>query len=134
MSSTLSKIEKTRTIAIHNLYMLWKEIQSTKLAIKEGRLWEYVGNRTRIHPKLWDSFIHLAENEHLFENKNARFKNKGMFFSSFPDNRRPEVFLVLDKIKNFLNKSISLFYIRKLIGLTKNNLEKKEVKNKKKLF
>ena len=39
-----------------------------------------------------------------------------------------------NKIKNFLNKSISLFYIRKLIGLTKNNLEKKEVKNKKKLF
>ena len=28
-----------------------------------------------------------------------------MFFSSFPDNRRPEVFLVLDKIKNFLMKN-----------------------------
>ena len=39
-----------------------------------------------------------------------------------------------NKIKNFLNKSISLFYIRKFIGLTKNNLEKKEVKNKNKLF
>ena len=39
-----------------------------------------------------------------------------------------------NKIKNFLNKSVSLFYIRKLIGLTKNNLEKKEIKNKNKLF
>lgn len=99
---SLAKIEKTRTIAIHNLYMLWKEIQSTKLAIKEGRLWEYIGNRTRIHPKLWDSFIHLSENEFLFENKNPRFKKKGIFFSSFPDNRRPEVLMVNNKTKNFL--------------------------------
>ena len=40
----------------------------------------------------------------------------------------------MDQGPYFLNKSISLFYIRKLIGLTKGNLEKKEVKNKKKLF
>jgi len=135
---SLSKIEKTRTIAIHNLYMLWKEIQSTKIAIKEGRLWEYVGNRTRIHPKLWDSFIHIAENEHLFKNKNARFKNKGMFFSSFPDNRRPEVLLVVDKIKDFLmqNKKKAiiilplmqqrpLFYNKKMLQiLDKINIDK----------
>jgi len=118
--------------------MLWKEIQSTKIAIKEGRLWEYVGNRTRIHPKLWDSFIHIAENEHLFKNKNARFKNKGMFFSSFPDNRRPEVLLVVDKIKDFLmqNKKKAiiilplmqqrpLFYNKKMLQiLDKINIDK----------
>nr|ACF09780.1 archaeosine-tRNA ribosyltransferase type 1 [uncultured marine crenarchaeote KM3-153-F8] len=127
---SLAKIEKTRTIAIHNLYMLWKEIQSTKLAIKEGRLWEYIGNRTRIHPKLWDSFIHLSENEFLFENKNPRFKKKGIFFSTFPDNRRPEVLMVNNKIKNFLmqnkNKIIIILPLtQRRYSLYNNRLLKK---------
>ena len=127
---SLAKIEKTRTIAIHNLYMLWKEIQSTKLAIKEGRLWEYIGNRTRIHPKLWDSFIHLSENEFLFENKNPRFKKKGIFFSSFPDNRRPEVLMVNNKTKNFLmqnkNKIIIILPLtQRRYSLYNNRLLKK---------
>ncbi|MEM1982686.1 MAG: tRNA guanosine(15) transglycosylase TgtA [Sulfolobales archaeon] len=44
--------ERVRNIALHNLYVIKKEIKNVKVAIREGRLWELLEERARGHPSL----------------------------------------------------------------------------------
>lgn len=46
----LDEKERTRLIALHNLYVINKSIRETKQAIREGRLWEYLEEVARRHP------------------------------------------------------------------------------------
>ncbi len=39
---SMNKAERERLLAIHNLYVLWEELQEVKARIKEGTLWEYL--------------------------------------------------------------------------------------------
>ena len=39
---SMNKAERERLLAIHNLYVLWEEIQEIKARIREGTLWEYL--------------------------------------------------------------------------------------------
>ncbi len=48
----MDRRERTKLIAIHNLYVLYNEIKRVKQAIKEGRLWEYLETKSRSHPRL----------------------------------------------------------------------------------
>lgn len=52
----LDKKERVKLIAIHNLYMLRKEINEAKQAIKEGRLWELLEKKSKLHPSLRTAF------------------------------------------------------------------------------
>lgn len=52
----LPNSKKVELIALHNLYMLMKEIKTTKQYIKEGRLWELLEQRSRSHPALAAAF------------------------------------------------------------------------------
>jgi len=38
----MSKPERERLIALHNLHVLWEELQEIKARIREGTLWEYL--------------------------------------------------------------------------------------------
>lgn len=53
--------ERTRLLAIHNLYALRKELDSTKQAIREGRLWELLEHKSRSHPSLLEAFSVLKK-------------------------------------------------------------------------
>lgn len=58
--------EKTALLALHNLYMIWRELSKTKQAIKEGRLWEYIEQKSKQHPSLRKAFIVLKKHlDHL---------------------------------------------------------------------
>ncbi len=52
----MPKPERTRLLALHNLYVLAKTIAEVKLAIREGRLWELLEERSRAHPLLYSGF------------------------------------------------------------------------------
>ena len=52
----LKQDEKIVELAKHNLYVLRSEVLSVKQAIMEGRLWEYVAQKARAHPKLMEAF------------------------------------------------------------------------------
>ncbi|WP_440060105.1 tRNA guanosine(15) transglycosylase TgtA [Thermogladius sp. 4427co] len=54
--------ERVRLIAIHNLYMLKKEINTIKESIREGRLWELLEERSRAHPSLRRAFEVVKKN------------------------------------------------------------------------
>jgi 7-cyano-7-deazaguanine tRNA-ribosyltransferase len=53
--------ERIELLATHNLYMLRKELENTKEAIKEGRLWEYLEYKSKAHPSLRRAFRKLVK-------------------------------------------------------------------------
>jgi len=97
----LEIMDKQNKIAIHNLYMLKKEMETTKQAIREGRLWEYIGIKARAHPRLWDAFLEIKEQSETFTKYMPEFKNKGLFLSSYPDNLRPEIKKTGEKLQKY---------------------------------
>jgi len=57
----MSKEERVEKIALHNLYVLRKELDSIKQAVKDGRLWEYLEHRSKAHPSLRRALIKLKK-------------------------------------------------------------------------
>ena len=129
----LEHTERIKAIGTHNLWLLWKEIVSTRQAIREGRLWEYVGIRARSHPKMWDAFVYISNNMDDISGFQNRFKTKGMFLASFPDNRRPELRNYQKKIieffKKFENRRIIIIPVTKNKPLLYNNKLKNALEN-----
>ena len=81
--------ERTDKLAKHNLYILRGEVLSVKQAIMEGRLWEYVGQKARAHPKLMEAYK-LFLNYKYLEDGTPIFKKKAIFFMETSDQYRPE--------------------------------------------
>jgi 7-cyano-7-deazaguanine tRNA-ribosyltransferase len=81
--------KRTNKLAKHNLYVLREEVLSVKQAIMEGRLWEYVGQKARAHPKLMEGF-QLFRNYLYLEDGTPIFKKKAVFFMETIDQYRPE--------------------------------------------
>lgn len=78
-------------LAKHNLYVLKKEIESTKEAIEEGRLWEYLGLKARAHPNLLEAYATLARDCEFLEDGTPLWKSKALFYYDQEDLRRPEI-------------------------------------------
>ena len=51
---------------------------------------------------MWDAFVYISNNIDDISEFQKRFKSKGMFLASFPDNRRPE-------LRNYQKKTIEVF-------------------------
>lgn len=52
----MPRYKRIELLALHNLYILKKELNNTKQAIKEGRLWEYLEYKSKAHPSLRKAF------------------------------------------------------------------------------
>lgn len=57
----LERNERTRLLALHNLYIIRKIINETKEAIREGRLWELLVAFSRKHPSLLSTFNRVKD-------------------------------------------------------------------------
>jgi 7-cyano-7-deazaguanine tRNA-ribosyltransferase len=88
----LHKMEAdTRTIEIakHNLYILKAEVEAVKQAIMDGRLWEYVMQKARAHPKLMEA-AQIFKDAEILEEGTPLFKERAIFFYDPIDQYRPE--------------------------------------------
>ncbi len=63
----LSSRERTKLLALHNLYKLREEINRVRIAIKEGRLWELIEAKSRMHPSLRTAYEALKKHLHILE-------------------------------------------------------------------
>ena len=81
--------ERTIEVAKHNLYVLKAEVDSVKQSIMDGRLWEYVMQKARAHPKLMEA-VQLFKDIEMLEGGTPLFKEKAIFFYSPLDQHRPE--------------------------------------------
>ncbi|HZC88975.1 MAG TPA: tRNA-guanine transglycosylase, partial [Nitrososphaera sp.] len=76
-------------IAKHNLHILKAEVDTVKQAIMDGRLWEYLMQKARAHPKLMEA-ARLFKDVEILEDGTPLFKEKAIFFYDSIDQYRPE--------------------------------------------
>lgn len=94
-SYTLQELHKMDTdnltveIAKHNLYILKAEVDAVKQAIMDGRLWEYVMQKARAHPKLMEA-IQIFKDVEMLQDGTSLFKKRAIFFYDSIDQHRPE--------------------------------------------
>ncbi len=86
----LDKHELMLNIALHNLYTIKREVEHVKHAIVEGRLWEYVVQKSLSHPRLVDANLVIKDCEYL-EKCTPIYKDKALFLSLPLDQYRPEL-------------------------------------------
>jgi 7-cyano-7-deazaguanine tRNA-ribosyltransferase len=87
-------------LAKHNLYVLRAEVLAVKQAIRDGRLWEYVTQKARAHPKLTEAVMNFSRYEFL-DVGTALFKKKAIFFNGPQDQYRPEALRFRKMITQF---------------------------------
>ena len=83
------KDDRVIEIAKHNLHVLKAEVDAVKQAIVDGRLWEYVMQKARAHPKLMEAARLFAGLDQL-EAGTPLFKEKAIYFYDPVDQYRPE--------------------------------------------
>lgn len=81
---------RTINLAKHNLFVLKQEMGAVKQAIYDGRLWEYVLQKARSHPKLMDA-IHAMKNFEYIHQNTPIFKHKAIYLFEPLDQFRPEL-------------------------------------------
>jgi 7-cyano-7-deazaguanine tRNA-ribosyltransferase len=86
----MDRDSRVTEIAKHNLYMLKAEVCAVKQAIMDGRLWEYIMQKARSHPKLMEA-MSIFKNFELLEEGTPLFKEKAIFLYDQLDQYRPEV-------------------------------------------
>jgi len=89
----LPKNERIKLLALHNLYVIKEEINATKQAIKEGRLFEYIQEKAYSHPAVYTAFRKLLKYKDYLEKYDPRVKGeiKGIFLFDNNSLERPEI-------------------------------------------
>ena len=100
--------EKADHIAIHNLYTIKDEVDATRQAIHEGRLWEYVIKKARAHPRLYEIVKVFENNADFFAPSTPRFKDRAIFLYDKTDQYRPELLHYRKLAAKFKSKKTEL--------------------------
>jgi len=89
----MSKAERTKLIAIHNLHVINRELRIIKESIKEGRLWELIEERARSHPSVREAFNEFIKYVGWIEKLDPRYKGRarGLFLFDVTSYFRPEL-------------------------------------------
>lgn len=98
--------KRVELLALHNLYMLKKELDSTKQAIKEGRLWEYLEYRSKAHPSLKKAFHVLKKYiEYLRKyNPTAKGTTFAILLNDSDSLMNPRLLIVKEDVKKYILK------------------------------
>jgi 7-cyano-7-deazaguanine tRNA-ribosyltransferase len=83
--------ERTKRLSLHNLHILWEEVEACKEAISEGRLWDLVEEKSMAHPRLREAFTEIAHDSGFLASSTPAIKERGLFVRSAEDLVRPEV-------------------------------------------
>ncbi|MEM1625752.1 MAG: tRNA guanosine(15) transglycosylase TgtA [Sulfolobaceae archaeon] len=100
----MNKEERIKKLAIHNLLKILEEINETKQAIKEDRLFEYLYEKSRAHPAIYTAYKRLLNYYKYLELYDSRIKGdiSGIFLYDIDSFYRPE----LVRYKNYLDRVI----------------------------
>ena len=96
--------DRVNQIAIHNLHTIKLEVDKTKQAIYEGRLWEYVIKKARAHPKLYEMIEVMTDNSDFLSISTPKFKEKAIFIYDKEDQYRPEIQSFHSIVRKFKSK------------------------------
>ncbi len=90
--------ERTKLLAMHNLYVSLQEIRLVKQCIREGSLWDLLETRCRSHPRMVDGLKRLSAEGRWLESLDTY--TKSTFFYLSPESAcRPEVIRYSSRIE-----------------------------------
>ena len=110
----LNEDRETRitNLAKHNLFVLKQEVSFVKQSIFDGRLWEYVLQKARSHPKLMDA-VYAIKNFEYLQNNTPIFKQKAIYLFEPIDQYRPELKnfrdMLIDNYRSLYNDVLLLY-------------------------
>lgn len=81
-----------KAMAMHNLHVSFSEIKRIRQAIFEGRLWEYVEERSRAHPNLLSALKSLRHHKKFLERYETISKKSAFFYTGPESVHRPIVY------------------------------------------
>jgi len=87
----MTKGERERLLAEHNLHACMTEIDTIRQAIFEGSLWDLVERRSRGHPSMTAALKKLIDYRDAMEKGSPLFKGHGVFYYDYHSLARPEV-------------------------------------------
>jgi 7-cyano-7-deazaguanine tRNA-ribosyltransferase len=100
---TMAGEERVGLLARHNLYMIRREMNAIKQAIRENRLWELVQQRARAHPKVLESLIRaFKDGWGYFKAVDPVRKRAALFYSGEETILRPELRRALERVRERL--------------------------------
>lgn len=101
--------ERVKALALHNLYVLRRELNLVKQAIKEGRLWELMEYRSKAHPSLREAFMVVKKYLKLMARYTPGTKSQAFatYFQDEDSLNNPRVVLVKKKVSEILTKRVS---------------------------
>lgn len=131
----LEKEKRVNLIALHNLYVLKKELDRVKQAIKDGRLWEYLEHKSKEHPTLRKSFNIIKKYRFYIEkyNPNTKASGQAIFLTNGDSIYNPR--LIANKEKTYfslkkLGRSGKILLLPALSKPFTHSKEYREFKNK----
>ena len=127
----LDDAKKINELAIHNLNAIKCEVDKTRQAIHEGRLWEYVIKKARAHPKLFEMIQVMTDNYEFLGIGTPKFKEKAIFLYDKVDQYRPEVQAYQKIVKRFKSEKKKILITKEFaikpgyLAIQYKNLKKK---------
>ncbi len=104
----LSREEKIKNLAAHNLYVTFRELNRVKQAIKEGSLWELVCMRSRVHPALFSALGRLKEHKEWISGLDPVTKKSPFYYTGVESMHRSEVVNALKRISQVSSENTVL--------------------------
>ena len=98
--TSMEREERVKKLALHNLFLLRKELMACREAVTEGRLWDLVEEKAAAHPRVWEAFREMAGQTDLMKAGTSLLKERGLLLRSELDEVRPELKLASDRLRN----------------------------------
>ena len=98
--TSMGREERVKKLALHNLFLLRKELMACREAVTEGRLWDLVEEKAAAHPRVSEGFREMAGQAELMKTGTALLKERGLFLRSETDEERPELMLASDRLRS----------------------------------
>ncbi|MCQ2078851.1 MAG: tRNA guanosine(15) transglycosylase TgtA [archaeon] len=107
------KNERTRILAMHNLYAIKNELNLVKRYLREGRLWELAELRARAHPAMLDGLRRLRDYQEFMEKFDPISRDGAIFYTGIETRGRPVFKRYADRILDRYvapTKKAAIFY------------------------
>lgn len=100
---TMAEDERVNFLARHNLYVIRREVNAIKQAIRENRLWELVQQRARAHPRILEALTRaFKDGWNYFKTVDPIRKRSALFYSGEETVLRPELRRALERVRERL--------------------------------
>jgi 7-cyano-7-deazaguanine tRNA-ribosyltransferase len=101
----LTRAEREKELARHNLYITFEELRKIKQAIKENSLWEFLGMRARSHPELLLALRRIRKYKKFLAKLDLITKKQGFYSFGSESKHRTEVVNAKERLKRVNSKN-----------------------------